>query len=133
MNLIRPFPAQGLVSPHELPGRLKQAGHTVGVVTSSPEWYAKAVMAQFRVAHDVLISYGDTENHKPDPDPLLEALRRLGVAASPAVLYVGDDVGDVEASYHAGLTSIGVEWGPTSVFELASADRTSSFADPPRC
>jgi HAD superfamily hydrolase (TIGR01549 family) len=121
MHLIRSFPALGSLAPHELPARLKQAGHKVGIVTSSPNWYAEAVVAQFRIPHDVLISYGDTENHKPNPDPLLEALKRLGVAPSPAVFYIGDDVGDVEASYHAGITSIGVRWGPTSIFELASA------------
>ncbi len=35
--------------------------------------------------------------------------------------YVGDDVTDVEASYHAGITSIGVRWSPTSLFEFSSS------------
>lgn len=121
MNLIRPFPAQGRAAPHELPALLRAEGQPVGVVTSSPEWYAQAVLAQFRIPYDVLVSYGDTQNHKPDPEPLQEALRRLGIAASPQVLYIGDDVGDIEAAYHAGLTSIAVRWGPTSIFELSSS------------
>ena len=29
---------------------------------------------------DVVIGAEDTERHKPDPDPVLEALRRLGAA-----------------------------------------------------
>ena len=69
----------------------------------------------------MLISYGDTENHKPDPEPIQEALRRLGIAASPESIYIGDDVGDIEAAYHAGLTSMAVRWGPTSIFELSSS------------
>ena len=121
MHLIRPFPPQGSVSPHELPAKLREDGHIVGVVTSSPELYATAVLRQFRIPYDVLVSYGDTTNHKPNPDPLQEALRRLGVQASAQIFYIGDDVGDVEASYHAGLMSVAVQWGPASIFELASA------------
>lgn len=130
MHLIRPFPPQGSVSPHELPAKLKEDGHIVGVVTSSPEWYATAVLQQFRIPYDVLVSYGDTANHKPDPDPLQEALRRLGVQATAQIFYIGDDVGDVEASFHAGLTSVAVRWGPTSVFELASAAPDVFIAKP---
>lgn len=121
MNLIRPFAAQGSAAPHEIPGLLKADGQMVGIVTSSPGWYATAVLQQFRIPYDVLVSYGDTENHKPDPGPIQEALRRLGVAASTETLYIGDDVGDIEAAYHAGVTSVAVRWGPTSIFELSSS------------
>jgi len=121
MNLIRAFPTQGSAAPHELPGLLKADGQTIGIVTSSPEWYATAVLKAFRIPYDVLVSYGDTENHKPDPEPIEEALRRLGVTASPGSLYIGDDVGDIEAAYHAGVTSMAVRWGPASIFELSSS------------
>ncbi|WP_027038424.1 HAD-IA family hydrolase [Mesorhizobium ciceri] len=121
MNLIRAFPAQGRAAPHELPALLRADGQAVGIVTSSPEWYATAVLQQFRIPYDVLVSYGDTENHKPDPAPIEEALRRLGIAASRESLYIGDDVGDVEAAYHAGLASVAVRWGPASIFELSSS------------
>ncbi|MHC2635105.1 phosphoglycolate phosphatase-like HAD superfamily hydrolase [Bradyrhizobium liaoningense] len=120
MHLIRPFPAQGSAAPHELPGLLKADGQAVGVVTSSPRWYAEAVLGQFRIPCDVLVTYGDTENHKPDPEPLLKALQLLGIPPSRQSLYIGDDVGDVEAAYHAGLASVAVRWGPSSVFELSS-------------
>jgi HAD superfamily hydrolase (TIGR01549 family) len=121
MKLIRAFPAQGSAAPHELPGLLKADGQTVGIVTASPEWYATAVLNAFRIPYDVLVSYGDTENHKPDPEPIQEALRRLGIAATPESLYIGDDVGDIEAAYHAGVTSVAARWGPASIFELSSS------------
>ena len=120
-NLIRAFPAQGSAAPHELPGLLKADGQTVGIATTSPEWYATAVLKAFRIPYDVLVSYGDTENHKPDPEPIQEALQRLGIAATPESLYIGDDVGDIEAAYHAGVTSVAVRWGPASIFELSSS------------
>lgn len=121
MHLIRPFPAQGSAAPHELPGLLKADGQIVGIVTSSPEWYAEAILQQFRIPYDVLVSYGDTQAHKPDPEPIQEALRRLGINAIGRCFYIGDDVGDVEAAYHAGLTSVAVRWGPASIFELSSS------------
>lgn len=121
LNLIRAFSISGSIAPHELPSALKALGHRVGIVTSSPRWYAEAILALFGIDADVLVAYDDTAEHKPGPEPLQEALRRLGVPASPEVFYVGDDVGDIEASFHAGVTSIGVAWAPTSPYELSSA------------
>lgn len=119
MNLIRPFSKIGRFAPHEVPKLVKDAGHRVGIVTSSPSAYAQEVLQRFRIPFDVLVAYGDTENHKPDPDPILEAIRRLG-GRKASTLYVGDDVADIEAAYHAEIRSIGVGWGPTSVFEMSS-------------
>ena len=54
---------------------------------------------------------GDTTPHaKPHPEPLLEAARRIGVAAAHCV-YVGDDLRDVQAGRAAGMTTIAVHWG----------------------
>ena len=43
---------------------------------------------------DVVIGAEDTERHKPEPEPLLEALRRLGAEPADAA-YVGDSPFDV--------------------------------------
>ena len=54
---------------------------------------------------------GDTTAHsKPHPAPLLEAARRLGLAAGDCV-YVGDDLRDVEAGRAAGMATIVAAWG----------------------
>ena len=54
---------------------------------------------------------GDTTPHaKPHPAPLLEAARRIGVAAA-ACVYVGDDLRDVQAGRAAGMTTIAAAWG----------------------
>ena len=54
---------------------------------------------------------GDTTPHaKPHPAPLLEAARRLGVAADVCV-YVGDDLRDVQAGRAAGMRTVAVRWG----------------------
>ncbi|MGN0076914.1 MAG: HAD family hydrolase [Parafannyhessea sp.] len=58
--------------------------------------------------HIVLVE--DTERHKPEPDPLLECLRRAGVAAERA-LYVGDAEYDVRCATSAGVDFALAGWG----------------------
>ncbi len=54
---------------------------------------------------------GDTTPHaKPHPAPLLEAARRMGLAASECV-YVGDDQRDVQAGRAAGMATVAAAWG----------------------
>jgi len=121
MDLIRPFRTTGSIAPHQLPGQLKALGFRIGIVTSSPQPYATAALCQFGIAYDQLLSYADTSGHKPDPEPLLEALRRLGVQPGPDAIHVGDDEVDIEAARRAGLLSVAVRWGCASVPKLSSS------------
>ena len=59
---------------------------------------------------DVVVGSEDTERHKPDPDPLLHALERLGAVPSEAT-YVGDSPFDVRAAKAAGVHAVAVTWG----------------------
>ena len=95
---------------HELPAQLKAQGHDVAVVTASPSKYAKALLAEFDIPYDALVAYHDTERHKPDPEPIEAALEELGVAPEDAY-HIGDSPIDTEASFHAGVMSIGAGWG----------------------
>ena len=58
----------------------------------------------------MLVGAEDTERHKPDPDPLLEALARLDAAPDDAA-YVGDSPFDIRAAKAAGLFAVAVGWG----------------------
>jgi pyrophosphatase PpaX len=58
----------------------------------------------------VLVTIEDTARHKPDPQPLLHAIERVGASPGDAV-YVGDAVVDIEAARNAGMAAIGVTWG----------------------
>ena len=57
---------------------------------------------------DVLIAFEDSEEHKPDPGPMLTALSTLN---STKGIGVGDLPTDVTAAKAAGLAAIGVGWG----------------------
>jgi pyrophosphatase PpaX len=58
----------------------------------------------------VIVTSEDIEPHKPNPEPLLLALRKLETTPAEAA-YVGDSPFDVEAAKAAGLRAIAVTWG----------------------
>jgi phosphoglycolate phosphatase len=57
-----------------------------------------------------VVSGDTTENRKPHPDPVLLALKELGVAPGRAV-YVGDAPQDIASGRAAGVITIAVRWG----------------------
>ncbi len=59
---------------------------------------------------EVTISAEDAPRTKPDPDPLLLALERLGVNAAEAVM-IGDTLADIQAGKAAGMKTIAALYG----------------------
>jgi HAD superfamily hydrolase (TIGR01509 family) len=74
-------------------------------------------------------SKDDASSSKPDPDVLLVALDRAGLATEHALL-VGDSVWDVRAASRAGLPCIGLLCGGTSAMELREAGALETYDDP---
>lgn len=95
----------------------------LGVLTSSPRSYAERLLAYHQLSLPVTVAYHDTRLHKPHPEPLLEATRRLGVAADHC-MYVGDTVSDLEAALRTGALPVGLSWD-------GSLSSTSEYAS--RC
>jgi pyrophosphatase PpaX len=96
----------------ELLATLREEGHLLGIVTAKRLRTVALAFDRFPALRemDVVIGAEDTERHKPEPDPLLEALRRLGAEPSGAA-YVGDSPFDIRAAKAAGMFSIAVGWG----------------------
>jgi pyrophosphatase PpaX len=97
----------------ELLPRLRAEGHTLGIVTAKRLRTVGLALDRFpvlREATQVVIGADDTERHKPEPDPILEALGRLGAAPAEAA-YVGDSPFDIRAAKAAGVVAIAVGWG----------------------
>lgn len=91
---------------------LQNAGIRLGIVSSKMhKQYAidigRCDMDRFM---ETAVLAEDTEQHKPHPEPLLEALRRLQLQPED-VLYVGDGPSDSEAAFNAGIDFGFAAWG----------------------
>jgi pyrophosphatase PpaX len=93
-------------------GALKEAGRALGIITSKSWDAVRLAFDVLPLEHyfDVVIAAEDTERHKPNADPLLAALDRLGRTPNGAC-YVGDAPFDLQAAHAAGVAAIGVTWG----------------------
>ena len=58
---------------------------------------------------DVVIGYDDVSKTKPDPEPILLALKRLGVEPEEAMM-IGDNYHDIVGGQNAGVRTAGVAW-----------------------
>lgn len=98
---------------------LRRRGHMLAIVTSKTEALASRGLAHvgIRDRFETIVGCDASSRHKPDPEPVLLALSRLGVAAANAV-FVGDSVHDMEAGNAAGVTTIAALWGPFSREQL---------------
>ncbi|MES2756812.1 MAG: HAD-IA family hydrolase [Pseudomonadota bacterium] len=95
----------------ELLAGISAAGMAWGIVTNKPARFTDPLIPQIGLSHAGCIISGDTTGHaKPHPAPLLEAARRLGIAAEHC-WYVGDDLRDIEAGRAAGMVTVACAWG----------------------
>jgi pyrophosphatase PpaX len=101
---------------------LRERGVTLGVVTSKVEWAARQCYEYYGLGEflSVQVFHDDTARHKPDPEPLLFAATKGGLAPERCV-YVGDSIHDMAAGKAAGMRTIGVLWGPSTRDALVSA------------
>jgi N-acetyl-D-muramate 6-phosphate phosphatase len=92
--------------------RLDAEGRRWGIVTNKAARFTQPVVEGLRLhTRAAVVISGDTTPHsKPHPEPLLEAARRVGVAAANCA-YVGDDHRDVLAGRAAGMTTLAAAWG----------------------
>jgi phosphoglycolate phosphatase len=91
---------------------LEAAGLPWGVVTNKAERFTLPLVQGLGLRGRAgAVVCGDTTPHsKPHPAPLLEAARRMGVAAGQCV-YVGDDLRDMQAGRAAGMPALAAAWG----------------------
>ncbi len=87
-------------------------GRKLGIVTSKRRKTADLAFDVLGIGRffDAVVTAGETPRHKPDPEPVLMALDRLGSNPAEAA-FVGDSPFDVGAGKAAGVYSVGVTWG----------------------
>jgi len=96
----------------ELLADIEHAKLIWGVVTNKPVRYAAPIMEQLGLAERsaILICPDHVTHSKPDPEPLLLACSRLGLDPA-SVLYIGDDLRDIESGRSAGTKTAAVTYG----------------------
>jgi phosphoglycolate phosphatase len=88
----------------ELLDFLKKKNVKMGIVSNKPQEFTDFVLKKLNLAPYFGIAFGPeaTPNRKPHPEPLLTALKQLGVSPSEAVM-IGDSTVDIQAARAAHL------------------------------
>lgn len=113
--LVRSYPQmEGVVR------ELKRRGARLGVVTSKMHRGTRQGLALCGMEglFDTIVAADDTTRHKPNPEPVLLALERLGADAETAI-YIGDSTHDLAAGRAAAVSIAAALWGPFSREALA--------------
>ena len=112
--LARPFEgARDVVT------ELRRRGYLIALVTSkSRELGMRGLkLCGLDGLIDSTVFLEDTSLHKPHPEPILAALRKLSEPSQNAA-YVGDSRHDIVAARGAGVRTIAALWGPAPRIEL---------------
>ena len=107
-RLTRPFP--GVL---ETVATLRARGHPLAIVTSKGDEIAHRSLKHVGLlpSMDAVIGCDSCSRHKPEPEPVLVALERLGYAPDEA-LFVGDSPHDMASGRAAGVVTVAALWGP---------------------
>ena len=104
----------------------------LGVVTTKTGRYSRQLLEYFGImdAFEVLIGSEDVTRHKPHPEPILEALRRMEAYSEDAWM-IGDTCMDIEAARAAGIRPLGVGcgYGDPEVLRACGAELSQNAWD----
>ncbi len=103
------YPFELLKNPHfvnEILENLEKI-YQLGIVTSRVKEHIYAIpqLATLEKYFQVTIGFEDTNNHKPDPEPLVFAAQKLQIKPKE-VVYIGDAESDFHAAKTAGMEFI---------------------------
>ena len=104
--LVKIFP--GIV---DLFKALKEAGYRMGIVTSRTRESALRYMDMFGITEyfEAMVTCDDTTVHKPNPEPILLGLEKMGITKDEAIM-IGDSPFDIKCANNAGVKSVMVDW-----------------------
>lgn len=105
-DLITVFPGM-----KEVLAEVKIRGYKTGLVTSRLLHTTQQGLEKYELKDyfDVVVTAEDTEKHKPDPEPINIALKKLGSRPETSLM-LGDTMFDILCAKNAGITSVLVGW-----------------------
>jgi len=101
---------------------LRKRGYRLAVASNRPKNFTLILLRHLKLdrSFDMIVCARDARDFKPKPALLLRIMRRLG-ARRDQTLYIGDMAVDVLAGRNAGVRTIAVTGGSSSLSELRSA------------
>jgi HAD superfamily hydrolase (TIGR01509 family) len=85
----------------------KKRGKRTALVTSAPRANIELVLSSLNLEFDAIVSAEDVTKGKPDPEPYLRALEKLGARREECVIFE-DSFAGIESAIRAGIDVIGV-------------------------
>lgn len=124
-HMIRPFPGM-----RQAVSAIKAVGYRLAVVTSKIGDHAMRELRTCRLDgyFDDMVSATDVTRPKPDPQPVLLGLERIGAKADETLM-VGDSLFDLQAARAAGVDVAAALWGPFERDRLAEGSPEYWLAD----
>lgn len=106
----------------ELLEYFRSKGMPMAVVTGNKQFEAQGIFEKLQFGHyfGAVVCADSIPFQKPSPEPVLEALRRLGQPADLAV-FIGDSEHDIRAGKLAGVKTIAVHGGSSTKERLTAA------------
>ena len=125
-DLIRPY-----AGVEQLLAELRRRGAHMAIVTSKSRDTVNMAFRSVPIEHffETVVATDDTEFHKPCPQPIQLAMRRLDVTPDESV-YIGDSPFDIEAGQAAGVRTVAVSWGIFSAVRLKEMEPDFFFDKP---
>ena len=107
--------------------QLRAMGFPLGIVSAKRLKSLTPTLETFEMESyfSCIVTKDDTEKHKPDPEPLLMGMRKLGYTDPADVLYVGDAIYDIQAAANGGFPSVAVSWGAAGSKALEAENPTA--------
>ena len=100
----------------------------MGIVTSRTRESAQRYMDMFGIDgyFEAMVTCEDTDIHKPNPEPILLCLEKMGITGEEALM-VGDSPFDIKCANNAGVKSVLVDWRITGSGHTLIDDAKEDF------
>lgn len=107
---------------------LKEEGYKIGIVTSRIKDTTCAAVEKFGLSNyiDDIVSCDDTTVHKPNPEPVLLALKNLESKDEETVM-VGDSIFDILCGKKAGVKTALVSWAEAFTLDDATDETRPEY------
>ena len=117
------FPIQAFPGIPQMLQTLHDQGAKLGLVTAKRNDMTMDALQAMGVTElfGTVVDFQCTKAHKPDPEPALYAMEKLGVNPSETC-FIGDSIHDLGCGKNAGCTTVGVTWGAGVREQLLSVE-----------